>query len=338
LRTLFLISIGLLFLPSFSDATDNISLRDYILTGLEYSYHENYDSAKAYFKRAIEEDPEDPSGYFFLCGLYGLYMSDFSTDEVEGLFLINLFDAAEAARKRIQVDSNDGWAHFYLGGAYGYRALREQRKGGLWGALGHALTAVAELKKAVSCDSTIYDAYMGIGSYHYFVNRLWAYIPFLGRDPDKGIREMKLAIERGIFVRVPAQDGLTYILLREKRYERALRLARDLVSRYPNSRTFRWTLGKVHLDMEDWGNASGTYRTLLSMIETGQPGNYHNLAYCGEKLSYCLYRLHRYEDALDICLEMLDVLDNPADNEATEQLRKDLERLREKILKAKAGQ
>ena len=336
MRTLFLIPVILLCLLSFSDATDNVTLRDYIFTGLEYSYHENYDSAKSYFKRAIEEDPDDPSGYFFLCGLYGFYMSDFSTDEVEGLFLINLFEAAEAARKRIQVDSNDGWAHFYLGGAYGYRALRKQRKGGLWGALGHALTAVAELKKSVSCDSTIYDAYMGIGSYHYFVNRLWAYVPFLGRDPDKGIREMKLAVERATFVRVPAQEGLVYILLREKRYEGALRLARDLVSKYPNSRTFYWALGKVHRDMENWENAVNTYRTLFPMIEAGQPGNYHNLAYCGERLSYCLYRLRRYTEALDICLEMLDLLGNPGDNKATVELRKDLESLREKILKAKA--
>lgn len=310
-------------------------MKENILTGLEYSYHENYDSAKASFKRAIAEDPEDPCGYFFLCGLYGLYMSDFSTDEVEGLFLINLFEAAEAARKRIQADDTDGWAHFYLGGAYAYRALREQRKGSLWGALGHALTAVAELKKSVLSDSTIYDAYMGIGSFHYFVNRLWAYIPFLGRDPDKGIREMELAIEKGTFVTVPAQDGLVYILLREKRYEKALALARDLTRRYPDSRTFHWTLGKVYEDMQDWENGSRTYQTLLSMIEIGQPGNHHNLAYCGERLSHCLYRLHRYDEALDICLEMLDILKNPSGRGATEQLRKDLERLRERILKDK---
>ena len=338
MRPLFLIPIILLCLSSFSDGTDNAILRDYILTGLEYSYHENYDSAKTYFKRAIEEDPGDPSGYFFLCGLSGLYMSDFSTYEVEGLFLINLFGAAEAARKRIQTDSNDGWAHFYLGGAYAYRALREQRKRGLWGALGHALTAVAELKKSVSCDSTIYDAYMGIGSYHYFMNRLWAYVPFLGRDPDKGIREIELAMGRGTFVSIPAQEGLVYILLREKRYERGLRLAEDLVRRYPDSRTFYWTLGKVHRDMEDWENAVGIYRTLLSMIETGQPGNYHNLAYCGERLGNSLYRLHRYDEALEVCLEALDVLSNPAGTEATAQLRKDLESLREKILKARTEQ
>jgi tetratricopeptide (TPR) repeat protein len=315
-------------------ATENASIRDHILEGLEYSYREEYESARVRFTAAIQEAPDDPAGYFFLCGMYGLYMNDFSTDEVDGLFLINLFQTIWTAREILRADSSDAWAHFYLGGAYAYRAFREQQKGSKWSALSHALTAVDELKKTVSLDSTIYDAYMGIGSYHYFVNYLWSYIPFLGNNPERGIREMKLAMNEGRFVRVPAQEGLIHILLREKRREEAFRLASDLVLRYPNSRTFRWTLAKVYEDLKDWPAAAKEYRRLRRMIETGQPENLYNLAYCGHRLSHCLQESGEGEEAADLCRESLAFLEDVHGHGGVEELRRNLQALLSEIQKA----
>jgi tetratricopeptide (TPR) repeat protein len=301
---------------------------------LDHSYHEDYDSAGAQFKAAIEESPEDPAGYFFLCGMYGFYMNDFSTDEVDGLFLINLFQTIWTAQKRLQADSSDAWAHFYLGGAYAYRAFREQQRGSKWSALGHALTAVRELKSCVSLDTTIYDAYMGIGSYHYFVNHLWSYIPFLGTNPERGINEITLAMHQATFVSVPAQEGLIHILLREKRRAEALEFARDLVRRYPESRTFRWTLGKVYEELEDWPVAVLQYRRLYRMIETGQPGNLYNLAYCGHRLSKCLFQLGEFSEATDLCQHSLTLLDGLNEHRESEKLKKDLRSLLADIMKA----
>ncbi|MFQ5906972.1 MAG: tetratricopeptide repeat protein, partial [bacterium] len=217
-------------------------------------------------------------------------------------------------------------------------AFREQQKGNLWTALRHALTAVNELKMSVLCDSTLYDAYMGIGSYHYFINHLWSYIPLLGRDPGKGIEEIRLAVERATFVKVPAQNGLIHILLREERFDEALRLAEDLVLRYPRSRTFHWTLAEVYEDMEDWENAAGTYHKLLSMIEEGQPDNYYNMAYCGERLSYCWYMSGRYNESLLVCVRMFGLLENASDGQRTERLKEALKVLLNKIRKAKLEQ
>jgi tetratricopeptide (TPR) repeat protein len=337
LRPLFILLISTLLAASAAHATDDARLKDYILTGLEYSYQEDYDSARTCFQRAIKEYPDDPAGHFFLCGLYGLYMSDFSTDDVEGLYLINLFEATRAAEKRIRADSTDGWAHFYMGGAYGYRAYREQEKGSIWSAFKYALTAVSELKKSVACDSTIYDAYMGIGSFHYFINYLWARVPFLGRDPDKGIGEIKLAVDRGVFVNVPAQDGLVYILLRERRFDEALGMAKNLLARYPNSRTFHWTMAKVYEDTDDWDSACATYRELSSLIEAGQPQNYYNQAYCGEKLTYCLYMDRKYDESLDVCKKSLDILKRGSDHKRTDELQKSLNGLLKDIQKARAA-
>jgi len=333
----FLCPLLVFFTAACTWAVEDASVEDLILSGLEYSYREDYDSARARFAQAIERDPDDPAGYFFLCGMYGLYMNDFSTDEVDGLFLVNLFQTIWVARKRLEADSSDAWAHFYLGGAYAYRAFREQQRGSKWAAFGHALTAVSALKASVSLDTTIYDAYMGIGSYHYFVNHLWSYIPFLGNDPEKGIREIDLAMERSRFVRVPAQEGLVHILLREKRHEEALGLATDLVVRYPESRTFRWTLARVCEDMEDWPAAVREYRRLYRMIETGQPGSLYNLAYCGQRLSYCLFKKGETDEALELCGDSLSLIAKPYEHREVDKLRKDLRSLLSEIRQASGG-
>jgi tetratricopeptide (TPR) repeat protein len=308
-------------------ATENDSLRGYILKGLEYSYSEDYDGARSQFEVAKDMDPADPSGYFFLCGLYGLYMNDFSTDEVDGVFLVNLLETIEKARERIEADSSDGWAHFYLGGAYAYRAYREYERSSRWKALSYALTAVGELKTSVLLDSTIYDAYMGIGSYHYFVNQLWSYVPFLGRDAEKGINEIKLAALKGTFVNVAAKEGLVHILLREKKYDEALALAGELLSEYPNSRTFRWTAGKVREEREEWELAASVYSGLMVLIEEGQLGNYYNLACCGERLAFCLCRMGEEEEARRISERMLELVEPPYEHRGVEKLRKDLQHL-----------
>ncbi len=314
-------------------ATENDALRGHILKGLEYSYSENYDSARSQFEVAVELDPGDPSGYFFLCGLYGLYMSDFSTDEVDGLFLVNLLETIQKSRERMEADSADGWAHFYLGGAYAYRAYREYERGSRWTALSYALTAVGELKTCVLLDSTIYDAYMGIGSYHYFVNRLWSYVPFLGRNPERGITEIRLAAVRGTFVSVPAKEGLVHILLREKKYDEALALTKDLLARYPNSRTFHWTAGKVREDREEWELAASVYSGLMVLVEEGQPGHLYNLACCGERLAFCLHKMGEEEEAEEISERMLELIAPPYEHTGVEELRRDLSRLLSDIQK-----
>lgn len=330
----FLLLVLVIFVAAGAGATDDATMRSHVLSGLEHSYREDYDSAKAYFTAAIDYDPEDPSGHFFLCGLYGLYMNDFTTDEVDGVFLINLFQTIWSARKRLEADSSDAWAHFYLGGAYAYRAFREQQRGSKWSALGHALTAVDELKKSVSLDSTIYDAYMGIGSYHYFINYLWSRVPFLGRNPEKGIDEIRLAMEKGTFVKVPAQEGLVHILLREKRRDEALKLAQDLIRRYPESRTFRWTLAKVYEEMKDWNEASRVYRELQGMLLSAQPENVYNLAFCGLRLSHCLHRSGEHNEALEVCEDSLALLERPYEHRGIGKVRKDLQSLRKELQEA----
>lgn len=285
--------------------------------GFQLTYQERYEEARREFEMVIREDPENPSGYFFLAGLVGLRMSDFSTIEPEDEFLQHIEDALDYSRKKIEKNPGDAWAFFFLGGSYGYRAYHYHQKKSFLNAFGDALNAVEALKKAVELDSTLYDAYLGVGGYHYFIHELWGIVPFMGKDPKKGIEEVKLAMENGRYSRIAAKNGLVLLLLREKDYPAALKLALELIGEFPENRTFNWTLAKVFSEMGDWEKALLTFEKLLQLIRERQPDNLYNLLSCQLEVALVNSQLKREEVCIEICREILDQIDrsNPLSKE-----------------------
>ncbi len=248
-----------------------------ILRGIEYSYVENYDSAKACFQRVISKVPDHPAGYFFMAGLYQLYMADFVTDTLTDTFKFYADTALAKANSKIALDSTDGWWYFYKGGVLAYYAF-VKGKINILSALPLGLKATKYLKKAVARDSTIYDAYGGIGSFHFFQGML----PLMGKKKLQGLYEITLTMEKGHYNRLAAQNALCLLYIYDKQYDKAISLARDLVNRYPQSRTFLWSLCKAYQEKRDITNAVGAWERLLDMTLRDQPHTYYNI------LSICL--------------------------------------------------
>ena len=300
-----IVGYGFMILSFFSSLSYATDFEEHIERGFQLAYEERYEEARKEFEEVIQEDPENPAGYFFLSGLIGLCMNDFSTLEPEGEFLHSIEEALEHARGKIEKNPLDAWAHFFLGGSYGYRAYHNHQKREFLNAFGDALKAVESLKRAIEIDSTLYDAYMGVGGYHYFIHELWGVVPFVTKDPKEGIREVRIAMEKGRYSRIASKNGLILLLLREKEYTTALKLALELVGEYPLNRTFNWTLAKVFREMGDWERALLTYERLLHLIEEGQPGNLYNFLSCQLEMAEVYYYLKREEVSTELCINIL---------------------------------
>jgi tetratricopeptide (TPR) repeat protein len=298
-------------------------IEEHIHRGFQLAYEERYEEARKEFQMVINLDEESPSGYFFQAGLLGLFMNDFMTLEPEEEFLQYINEAEIRAKKQIEMagisENNDfqsfendssrqalAWSYFYLGGSYGYRAFHHHQKKSYLNALSDVMKAAESLKKAIEIDSTLYDAYMGVGGYHYFINELWGVIPFVGADSEQGIQEVKLAMEKGRYSRIAAKDGLVLILLREEEYTSALKLTLDLIGEYPRNRTFTWTLAKVFKEMGDWERALQTYEKLQEFIQEGQPDNLYNLLSCKVEIARVYIQLNRERESIAICRQILD--------------------------------
>jgi hypothetical protein len=177
---------------------------------------------------------------------------------------------ATTAWTRREPRRGESW--FYLAGAYAplvqWRLIRGER-----------LTAAREGKKikdalehALRLDPELYDAYFGIGMYHYYADvapahaRLLRWLLLLpGGDRVQGLREMRQARERGALLGGEADFQLAQITLwYESRPRDALALFESLDARYPSNPIFLERIADAcDVYLHDLDASARAWQTLL---------------------------------------------------------------------------
>jgi len=289
-------------------------VKDLLLEGIEASFQEDYPLAESSFQTLIQMAPEDPAGYFFCAALYHAQMIDYESNFREKDFYRNIKLAEKFARQRIKRNKKDAWAYLVLGNAYGAKAVYESRKGKWWAGLKNGLSAKSALKKAIKLNPQLYDAYVGLGSYHFWasvVTRAFWWLPFIGDHREKGISEMKLAYERSIFSQGAAASGLIWMYIQEKKFDQAISLAQRMQAQYPRGKSFLWALAEAYFEKKDWAKALTRYQQILERIEKSDlPAGVdqtYNLIECKFYIANCLFSLGRYEECATACQEILDL-------------------------------
>jgi tetratricopeptide (TPR) repeat protein len=324
-------------------------LKGLLLEGIDDSFREDYSFAEKNFKQLLSKAPQDPGGYFFLAMLYQAQMMDYESDFREKDFYKSIKMAKKYARERIKSNRKDAWAYLLLGNAYGAIALYEVRKGNWWSGLNNGLRAKSALKEAVKHDPELYDAYVSLGSYHYWASVVvphWAgWLPFIGDRREEGISEIKLGYQRSIFSQDAAANGLIWIYINEKKFDQAISLAENMQNKYPEGKSFLWALATAYYEKSDWTNALLSYQEILVRIENQivrssssdnhleNPNNYYNRIECKFHIANCLFNLGRFEECILTCEEIQNY---PLDEKTKERQKDKLnrtKRLLEKSLK-----
>ena len=346
--------IFLFFLPNLAFPQKHLDYQDeeikkLILEGIDACFRENYPLAEEKFELIVSKAPQDPAGYLFLGMLYQAQMTDYESDFKEKDFYENIKITKKYANKRIRNNRKDAWAYLFLGNAYGAKAVYEARKGNWWSGLNNGLKAKSVLKEAIKYDPELYDAYVVLGSYHYWASVVipsWAgWLPFIGDKREEGIKEMKLAQKRSIFSRDVAANGLIWMYINEKMFDRAISLAQNMQNKYQEGKSFLWTLATAYYEKSDWTNALFLYREILGRIESQidaatssgndpkNPSNYFNWIECKFHIASCLFNLGKFEECILIC----EQIQNQQLDEKTKERQKDklkrTKRLLEKSLK-----
>jgi tetratricopeptide (TPR) repeat protein len=285
-----------------------------LLDGIEASFRENYPVAESSFNRLIHTAPKDPAGYFFKAALYQAEMIDYESDFREKGFYENVRLAKDLAGERIQDDRKDAWAYLLLGNAYGAKGLYDARKGNWWSGLNNGLSAKSALKEAMKQNPELYDAYVGLGSYHYWasvVTKAFWWLPFFGDHREEGMKEMKLAYEKSIFSSDAAANGLVWMYIQEKKFASALDLAQKMQDKYPEGKSFLWALAQAYYEKRDWNDALSKYQELLHKIENGsilkELDQSYNLIECQFYIANCLFSLGRYGECASVCQKVLNL-------------------------------
>ena len=304
--------LGLLLLiglPLLANGSTGSALQDSLIgTGMDRLLREDYPGARAEFQRVVELDPEQPCGYFFQAASFQMEMLDYETDDREKEFYAAVDLAVKKARKALAKDPRDAWANFYLGASWFYRAAYEGKREKYWSSVQSGLKGLSALRAAVASDSTLCDAYLGLGSYDYFrtkATQVLSKLPFIGDTREKGIAEIRLAMERGRYTRVLAKNGLVWILMEEKKYGEAEKLAGELRTAYPGSRTFRWAPAEIAFRKKEWAKALSLSQDLLQAVWDGKPRNYYNEATIRHKVALAENALGKYAESRKECETIL---------------------------------
>jgi len=191
-------------------------------------------------------------------------------------------DAAVLAKANAAIASAETWvarepkraeAWFYLGGAYGTRVL-------MHGMIRDEMLAAARdgrrihdaLQRSVALDSSLQDAYFGLGLYHYYaavaptaarILRVLFFLP--AGDRAGGLREMQQTQNRGLLLRGEADYQLHLIYLwYEHQPATALQLVEGLRARYPHNPLFALRAAIIQNDyLHDTLASLQIYRALL---------------------------------------------------------------------------
>jgi len=302
--------------------------------GLEILYQGDYDSAVVIFDSFIRDHPKNPAGYFFKAGLYQTRMSAYESDFWHRYYKNSVDSAIMLCDLALDDDPGDAWAYFVRGGSFSYIAAWDARQGKYLAAFRNGLKAVADFKKAREIDSTLYDAYIGIGSYHYFRTKatsLLKWLPFIGDAREQGVSEIITAVEKGRYSRVMGQNALLWIYTDYGRDKKALELGRLLEKQYPNNPFFHWAVPEVLWRQKRWPEAEAAFGRLVNLLEGQNALNNYNKVVASYKLAKCLLENGKYHSAYRAAQQSISY---PLDQDTAGRLVNERRRAQEVMLQA----
>lgn len=280
LCSLFLISVMVKEIEA-SETQPN-QFHSYLRQGIDKAFNLETASANVYIKKAVELDPENPTGYAYLAflNLFSYEMSFESKDRDinQEAMLHYVREAITKGEKRIEKNPHDSQAYFAMALAKIAKiqwAIHQKR----YFVLAQETSNIWDyLEKAKGETSQNYDIYFLTGLLHYHLNHLSGVIRFLSSafiisgNPQKGLQELELAAQKGEMLMELARAELSSDYLNfEKQPERALPYSQELYKRFPNNYNFSFLLGNTLSDLHRFEEAFDIARKIEKNIQTGIP-------------------------------------------------------------------
>lgn len=294
------------------------------LEGMHALYNFQVDRAARKFDEAIRIEPLYPRPYYArtLPVLWRAFASRSQSDYEESLRLLTA--AIDVGLRYLdEIDAEDADVLTTVGLAYGYRTyIHVVNKSYLKAAL-DAKKSYDYFTDALIADPQFYDAYLGIGVYHFSVatvpKALQWLIGILGvaGDRDRGIREIELAARRGKFNAVEAKYFLIQFLPWYRGdFETSETLVDELIRSYPSNTVFLYAKGFLKLRQNDVHEAL-SYFQKMKAVETPSFSIINKFA--DYRMGECYFRLGNYKRSQEAFLAFLEV-NNGGQFEATASL------------------
>jgi len=287
-----------------------------IREGIRLSIEQSYPEAISIFTRMQEEMPANPAAYFFHAAVLQTQMMDFETYAKETEFLDLVKKTIRLSKSYLNDSPKEPWAHFFLGGGYGYLAFYQGKQSRLVEAFKTGRNSIKALEKALKNDSSLFDLYFGLGTYKYYrskLSRYFTWLPFVEDERAEGIEMIKIAMEKSRYFRYSAMSGLCWICIEEENYEEGLEIIQQALEEFPESRIFLWCAAKTAKKLELWDEAAGYYEKILFSLKIENVLSPYNEIICRVNLYEIYSKFEKYQLAKEQCEKILAINLNKAD-------------------------
>jgi tetratricopeptide (TPR) repeat protein len=264
--------------------------------GNEALYNLDYSTAREKFTELRDRLPQHPAGDLNLAALIwmehlyktrrlqttlytqeGFYAGGTKSKEgdpieagVDKAFRDRIAQAKAKAQKLVDRAPNDPDALYFLGAVYGVLAGYEASAGRKFMSALRNGSRCRELhQRAVKFRPDAYDTYLSIGLYDYVVGSLPGFVRFMvgfigiHGNKEQGVRELRMAAEKGLYNQDDAAVMLLAVYQREGKPQEALPILEKLSAKYQRNYLIRLEMASTLNRLGRAGDAGAIFEALL---------------------------------------------------------------------------
>lgn len=256
----------LLMAPLALHAAPPDAVEQHVMQGIDHLYSVRFDQAARSFDAAIAADRGDPRGYFYRANVHlWSYIFDKRKDQFD-LFMKMSDQAIKAAEMR----KGDNRAKLFLGMSYGYKAIANAHAENAMAAAISARSCYEKLNEVVRADPKAYDAYLGLGIFHFLLGSVPKAAQFLSGfsgikgDAKLGLKEMETVASRGTYFKNDAQLILALLnVYYLQDVPKGLPALQSLSRKYPRNVGIVYAIATVYATENQPDKAISYYETVI---------------------------------------------------------------------------
>ncbi len=290
-KVAFVVGVWLVAVASASQAGANPQSQEFVRRAFDFAYNLDHPEAIDSLEKALAADPNDPDAHRtaaviawlrigFLRGSITVddYLGNVSkpninmtpppADEAQR-FQRHSARALELAEAAIKARPRDPDALFRLGSIVGVQASYGATvEGKILSSFKAASRAYDAHETVLEVDPSRKDAGLIVGTYRYIVSalsmpvRLMAYVVGFGGDKERGLRMIEEAAAYPGLTQTDAKFALLLLYNRERRFDDAMRVVRELQKQYPRNRQLWYEAGATEL-------RANRYREAEAVLDEG---------------------------------------------------------------------
>ncbi len=240
--------------------------------GLQMVYEDRFQESIDLFDSLQMAYPDHPAPYFYKAATYQTWMSSYRFSKYQKELEENVQLAIDKGNAMLKLRKDDPWLNFYIGAAYGYRAFFRIRSFNWIGAYMDGKKGIGNFKKALKKEPSLYDVYLGLGSYHYWRTARSKFIRivafWMSDKRDFGLEQIDFSVRHGQYC--PAEASLVHVtaLYDYKKYDEALTVL-DAFEQSARVKTMSslYLRGRLMIQSEDWATVDAIFRELLTRLD-----------------------------------------------------------------------